>query len=59
MADTILLIEDDEAARYLTQKVLTRCGFTGQIDIVCDGKEAIDYLAQEGIFAGRPPETRH
>ena len=49
----LLLIEDDETAIYVTQKILKRCGFTGQIDIVRGGKEALEYLEREGSFAGR------
>ncbi len=53
MACNLLLIEDDETAIYVTEKLLKRCGFTGQIDIVRDGKEALEYLACEGSFTER------
>jgi CheY-like chemotaxis protein len=49
----LLLIEDDETAIYMTQKLLKQCGFTGQIDIVRDGKDALEYLACEGLHAKR------
>jgi CheY-like chemotaxis protein len=49
----LLLIEDDETAIYVTQKLLKQCGFTAQIDVVRNGNEALEYLACEGPFAER------
>jgi CheY-like chemotaxis protein len=49
----LLLIEDDKTAIYVTQKLLKLCGFAGEIDIVEDGREALDYLACEGLYAER------
>lgn len=53
MTAHLLLIEDDEAAAYLTLKLLKRCGFTAEIHVVNGGREAIDYLTCRGKFAGR------
>lgn len=53
MAYYLLLIEDDKIASYVTQKVLKQCGFSGQIDVVQDGREALEYLACEGRYAKR------
>lgn len=49
----ILLVEDDKIASYVTQKILKQCGFPGPIDVVQDGKEALEYLACEGCYARR------
>lgn len=49
----LLLIEDDEAAAYLTLKLLKECGFTAEVRVVQDGLEAIDYLTCQGKYADR------
>lgn len=49
----LLLIEDDEAAAYLTLKLLKRCGFAADVHVVQDGLEAIDYLTCQGKYVGR------
>lgn len=53
MTSHLLLIEDDEVASYVTLKLLKQCGFTAQIDVVQDGREALEYLACEARHADR------
>lgn len=53
MASQLLLIEDDEAAAYLTLKLLKSCGFIADVDVVQDGIEAMQYLTCEGKYAAR------
>lgn len=53
MTTHLLLIEDDEAAAYLTLKLLKRCGFVADVHVVRDGLEAMDYLTCQGEYVGR------
>jgi CheY-like chemotaxis protein len=53
MTPHLLLIEDDEAAAYLTLKVFKACGFNAWIDVVQDGIEAMRYLSCQGPYADR------
>lgn len=53
MTSSLLLIEDDEAATYLTLKILSTCGFTAAIDVVRDGREAMEYLTCQGAYGDR------
>lgn len=53
MASQLLLIEDDEAAAYLTLKMLKSCGFVANVDIVRDGVQAIQYLTCQGQYVER------
>ncbi|MBK4735868.1 response regulator [Noviherbaspirillum pedocola] len=53
MPHHLLLIEDDETAAYVTQRRLIHCGFTMDLHVVSDGKEALDYLACAGRYTGR------
>lgn len=57
MACKLLLIEDDEVAVYVTCQLLRQCGFTADIDVVKDGREALDYLSCDGCYASRIPEN--
>jgi CheY-like chemotaxis protein len=53
MASQLLLIEDDEAAAYLTLKQLKSCGFIAEVDVVRDGIEAMEYLTCQERYAAR------
>lgn len=48
----ILLVEDSEDDRYLTERVLTKAGLKTVYNAV-DGQVAINYLIGEGAFADR------
>lgn len=54
---TILLVEDDPGHSRLIEKNLRRANINNQIIKVEDGQKAMDFLLNEGEFAGskRPP----
>lgn len=52
-AKVILLVDDNPDDRTLTVRALRRHNIANQIDEVCDGQEALDYLFGEGGYAGR------
>ncbi|MFH0878886.1 MAG: response regulator [Lentisphaerota bacterium] len=49
-AITILLIEDDEEDILLAQRALSRANIWNRVDVVRDGKEALEYLYNEGAY---------
>jgi chemotaxis family two-component system response regulator Rcp1 len=51
---TILLVEDNPADIYLTQRAIGECGNDLQLFIVPDGREALAFLRKEGPFAQVP-----
>jgi CheY-like chemotaxis protein len=54
---TILLADDDEDDRLLTQEALIECRLANEIDFVTDGEELMDYLHRRGAYeplASRP-----
>ena len=53
MTSHLLLIEDDEATVYLTLKLLKRCGFDADLNVVRDGIEAMEYLTCQERYAQR------
>ncbi len=54
---TILLCEDNEIDVELTLNALAQFRETGQVDVVRDGVEALDYLYRRHNYASRPAET--
>ncbi len=54
---TILLCEDNEIDVELTLNALAQFRETGQVDVVRDGVEALDYLYRRHNYADRPAET--
>jgi CheY-like chemotaxis protein len=55
---TILLVEDDPGHARLIEKNLRRTRISNTIIHVTDGQKALDFLAGEGDFAGKPlPDT--
>ena len=50
---TILLVEDDPGHARLIEKNLRRANITNSIVIVPDGQQAVDYLFNEGTYAGQ------
>jgi CheY-like chemotaxis protein len=49
---TILIADDDEEDRVLTQEALADARLANDLRFVCDGQELIDYLRHEGKYAG-------
>jgi CheY-like chemotaxis protein len=54
----ILLVEDDPNDLELTLHALRRHDFAGQIQVVRDGAEALDFMFCTGHYAGRDPRHR-
>jgi two-component system response regulator len=50
---TILLVEDNPDDVALTLRAFKKVNIANDIDVVCDGEEALDYLFARGKFAGR------
>lgn len=46
----VLLVEDDEGMNYLNKKMLEEAEITEHIEITWDGREAIDYLTNQGKY---------
>ena len=51
--ETILLVDDNEDDRYLFQRAWQRAEIANPLQMVVDGREAIDYLEGNGRFADR------
>ncbi len=49
---TILICDDDEDDRMLTQQALEQARVSNQINFVEDGEQLLDYLYQRGEYAG-------
>lgn len=49
---TILLADDDEDDRMLTQQALEAAHISNSIEMVEDGEQLLDYLYQRGRYAG-------
>jgi CheY-like chemotaxis protein len=49
---TILICDDDEDDRMLTQQALERAHISNALHFVEDGEQCLDYLYQRGQFAG-------
>ena len=49
----ILLVEDNRQDEKLILRALRKVNLANQVDVVRDGQQALDYLFQEGEFAGR------
>ena len=50
----ILLVEDNAQDELLTLRSLRKVNLANPVVVVRDGQQALDYLFQEGEFAGRP-----
>ena len=54
---SLLLVEDNIADAKLFTKLFEESGFTGTLNWVCDGAQALDYVFRRGKFVGaNPPE---
>jgi two-component system, chemotaxis family, response regulator Rcp1 len=50
----ILLVEDNPGDVRLTREGLKRGKVTNNLNVVCDGEQAMAYLRREGEYAGAP-----
>ena len=50
----VLLVEDNLEDARLTIEALKRKDVRCQVQLVCDGEEALDFLHQKGVFAQAP-----
>lgn len=53
MKNPILLVEDEEDDVFFFRRAMTRADFCHPLNVVRDGREAIEYLAGEGKFVER------
>ncbi len=51
--ERILLVEDNVQDELLILRALRQINLANQVDVARDGQQALDYLFQEGEFAGR------
>lgn len=49
---TILICDDDEDDRMLTQQALEQAHVSNALEFVEDGEQLLDYLYQRGVYAG-------
>lgn len=54
MSSPILLAEDEESDVFFMQFALEAAGVSHPLQVVKDGRQAIDYLAGTGPYANRP-----
>ena len=50
-APLILLVEDNPADVAITQRAFKESAFSGELRVVQDGQEAIDYLLRQGPYS--------
>ena len=48
--DCILLVDDDFATNFINKKIIERTNIAEHINVALNGKEAIDYLCNQGKF---------
>src|SRR6187402_1532786 len=54
---TILICDDDEDDRMLTQQALERAHISNALRFTVDGEDLLDYLHQRGAYAGETGEA--
>jgi CheY-like chemotaxis protein len=50
---TILLVEDNEDDVFFMRDTMKRAGFMNPLQVVTDGRRAVDYLSGSGIYGDR------
>lgn len=50
---TLLIVDDDEAGRFLAQRTFEHLGTKYRVQLAANGHEALDYLKGKGKFADR------
>lgn len=53
MIATLLLVEDNEDDAFFMRRALERAGISQPLHHVADGREAVAYLAGDGVYADR------
>lgn len=48
--DCVLLVDDDFATNFINKTLIKKTNITEHIQVVLNGKEAIDYLCKQGKF---------
>lgn len=46
----ILLVDDDVASNFINKKTIEKAGIAEKVDVVLNGKEALDYLTNSGSY---------
>lgn len=54
----ILLVEDNPDDEALTMRAFSKSNIGNPVEVVRDGKEALDYLFCEGVYASRDAKHR-
>ncbi len=49
----VLLVEDNEDDVTLTRTAFKKCGVNNKLEVVHDGREALDFLFSQGKYASR------
>lgn len=55
----ILLVEDDQAHAEIIRRNMEVFHIANQLEHVCDGQAALDYLRGQGPWSGRQPPRPH
>ena len=50
----VLLIDDDDSTNFINKLVVERSGITDTVEIALNGKEAIDFLTNDGKYEKGP-----
>lgn len=53
-SNTILLVEDNPGDARLVEEVCDEIGISGQLHIVSNGTDALDFVMQRGDYTGAP-----
>lgn len=53
MTQTILLVEDDTNDVFFMQRAFKEVGILNPVQVAQDGREAMDYLGGDGVYADR------
>lgn len=53
--DFILLVDDDEATNFLNQRVIRKLDINAEVQVVTNGREALEFLTHTGKFKSSAP----